>query len=113
VGTIEGGLIAKWRKHLGLSQQILAEACPTPIFRETLSRIENGAHSASVETLLNLIRGMELAATTSLGETPEERLARFFSGPGSVPLTAAQAKRARAEIRKVAQVLRELAREEE
>ena len=74
VRTLEGQLLAKWRGVLGLTQEELGEACGRSA--KQVSNIEVGPSSASVATLLNVIRGLGLP-----GRDDAQLLERFFAGP--------------------------------
>lgn len=81
VATLEGGLVRKWRKIYGLTLEALGNACPKTLTRSHVHNIESGRGSASVETLINVIRGLERAGGDPLGPDDQARLATFFQGP--------------------------------
>ena len=84
MASIEGQLARNWRQWLGLTLERVGDSCPRPLSRNRVHDIEMGRSSASVETLLNVIHGLEAAAQMSLGEDDQRRLARFFEGPDVV-----------------------------
>jgi transcriptional regulator with XRE-family HTH domain len=81
MSNLEGALARKWRLFLGLTQDQVGQACPRSVTPHRISDIEGGRNSASVDTLLNVIHGLEKAGKTKLGTTDQQRLVAFFQGP--------------------------------
>lgn len=71
-------MVRKWRESQDLTQEELGLACPQKQVRQRIYDIETGRSSTSVETLLNVIRGLDVP-----GKNDQERLARFFQGPAA------------------------------
>lgn len=82
MATVEGNLVREWRQYFGLTLERLGTLCPQEKGRADISNIENGRNGARVETLLNIIGGLERAPTGfSFGSDDGMRLSRFFLGP--------------------------------
>ena len=76
VGYPEGEILRKWRESLGLTQQELGNRCPRTVGANRLHDMERKPHSLSVDSLLNVIHGLEIP-----GRDDAAKLARFFQGP--------------------------------
>lgn len=81
VSNVAGATVRAWREHGGMTLAALGEECPKPLTRNRVADIEGGRGSAQVDTLLNIIAGIEKFRGQPLGATDGERLARFFLGP--------------------------------
>lgn len=84
--TLEGRLLAKWRARLELTQDDIAKHYPPrqgkkrPT-RKRIGDIETLDSSASISTILDVIKAMETAAGESWGAGESQKLIRFFRGP--------------------------------
>lgn len=86
--TLEGEILRKWRTAFGITQVELADACPKPLAKQRIYDIEIREHHLAIDTLVNVIRGLEATAKIRLGRTDADRLAAFLridplTNPGS------------------------------
>lgn len=82
MATPEAELVRKWRQWCGLTLEQLGELCLRPVGRNRVYDIEKGKSSASVDTLLNVIAGLERSPKgVSFGHDDAAKLVRFFQGP--------------------------------
>ncbi len=80
--SLEGDLLLAWRKYFGLTLEQLGELCQEEKGRSHVKDIESGRNRAGLETLLNLIGGLERSPRGfSFGHDDGMRLSRFFLGP--------------------------------
>ena len=85
MATLEGRLVAKWRKHSVISQEELGAR--VGLSRGRIKNVETLASSISVANLTKIIRGLDVP-----GQDDESRLARFFQGPERDPVADAYAR---------------------